>query len=279
MTRLLYSEEWDGLVLVAKQGAQVRTSPAIIGYGTFYDVDPGQYVVCTGYFYEDSGIFYFQTTSGLFVIANDNVTNEWYGNGKKKIQSVSDQSAQKLVNTILTNNQIILCNNLLCARYANRFTAAQQSQIRALQSRLQARNSALQAEGLVSVKENAAPAGYAEFEPYLAKLMNGQAIGVATWVVIVVAAVVLSGLGTAAYFAYKSYADESERDVKFSDELTRTLVNKLTPEEYEQLRQETKGIVTKARIKQSLSSYGNVIMVLAIGIGGAMAYKLLKQYI
>ena len=105
--------------------------------------------------------------------------------------------------------------------------------------------------------------------------MAGEAIGVATWVIIVVACVVIAGMGTAAYFAYKSLADESEKDVKFSKELTATLVSKLTPEEYEQLKAETKDIVTKARIKQSLGSYWNVLKWVAIAFAGYTAYKMI----
>lgn len=277
MTRLLYSETWNGLVLVAKQGAQVRTSPAIIGYGVHHDVDPGQYVVCTGYFYEDSGISYFQTTSGWFVIANDNVTNEWYSNGKKKIQFISDQSAQKLVDTIITNNQIILCNNLLCARFANKLNERQRNDIRGLQERLQQRNNALQAEGLVRVDSTGKPGGYAELSPYLDRLMSGEAIGFATWVTIIIYATVIAGLGTAAYYGYKAIADESERDVKYSKELTNILTSKLTDEEYQQLLSETRGIVTKAKIKSTLGSYWDVVKWAAIGFAGYTAYKFINS--
>lgn len=278
MAKLYFDRNLAGKPYVGTSDYATIANNSLIVYGG--DVSQkGRYAYLTGYYAVEDDVKYLQTTINNVWLVNVGNTPDWKETNSIRPKTYSQTQAQYLVNQITKNNLKILQNNLLCARYANRFTAAQQSQIRALQERLQARNSALQAEGLVVVKENAAPAGYAEFEPYLAKLMNGQAIGVATWVVIVVAAAVLSGLGTAAYFAYKSYADESERDVKFSDDLTRTLVNKLTPEEYEQLRQETKGIVTKARIKQSISSYGNVIMVLAIGIGGAMAYKLLKQYI
>lgn len=237
----------------------------------------GRYAYLTGWYCTDGDVTYLQTTINNVWLVNVGNTPDWKRTTNIKPKTYSQTQAQYLVNKIMRNNMLILQNNLLCARYAERFTAAEQQQIRELQKRLQARNSALQAEGLLTIKESNYPAGYGDFEPYLAKLMNGEKIGVATWVIIVIAATVIAGLGTAAYFAYKSIADESERDVKFSKELTRTLTEKLTPEEYEQLKQETKGIVTRARINQALGSYGNVIKIAALAFAGYTLYKTIKN--
>lgn len=107
--------------------------------------------------------------------------------------------------------------------------------------------------------------------------MTGETVGVATWVVVVVAAAVIAGLGTAAYFTYKSLADESERDVKFSKELTATLVNKLTEEEYQQLLNETKGLLTRSKIKGLLRGSTGVAKAALLAVGGYMIYKLIRQ--
>ena len=215
----------------------------------------------------------YQTTGGQWIYLPDG----WEKVGVQPIMKYSQTAAQALVNQIIKNNKAILCNNILCARYANKLTAEQRQQVRDLQNRLQARNSALQAENLCDGVQTSYPAGYAEMSAYLDKLMAGESVGVTTWVVVVVAATVIAAMATAAYYAYKAFADESERDVKFSKELTRTLVSKLTPEEYEQLKQETQGIVTKARIKQSLSSYGNVLTIAAFAVAGYYGYKLIKN--
>ena len=231
-------------------------------------------VALTGYTETSTrGTVGYQTTSGYYI----DLTEGWQQVGTAPIMQHSQSQAQALVNKIIKNNQTIICNNLLCARYASRFSPDEQSQIRELQHRLQERNDALQAGGLTKNVETSYPAGYAELSAYLDALMAGEAIGVATWVIIVIACTIAVGMGTAAYFAYKDMADESEKDVKFSKELTATLVSKLTPEEYEQLKAETKGIVTKARIKQSLGSYWNVLKYVAIAFAGYTAYKMITR--
>ena len=244
-------------------------------YGTAVDGQSVR-VALTGYSVTSKkGTVAYQTTSGYYIVLSEG----WQQVGIASIAKYSESQAQALVNKIIKNNKTILCNNLLCARYANRFTESEQAQIRSLQARLQARNESLQAGGLTKDVQTNYPAGYAELSAYLDALMAGEAIGIAvsTVVWIVVACVVVAGLGTAAYFAYKTLADESEKDVQFSKELTATLVSKLTPEEYEQLKAETKGIVTKARIKQSLGSYWNIIKWVAIAFAGYTAYKMIKQ--
>lgn len=242
--------------------------------GDFYGAATGGMnyrVALTGYnVTSNRGSVGYQTTGGGFIILSDG----WQQIGTVPVAQYSQSQAQALVNKIIRNNQTIICNNLLCARYASRFTEEQQSQLRGLQTRLQARNNALQAEGLTTSVQTSYPAGYAELSAYLDALMAGEAIGVVSWVVVVIAATVIAATATAAYFAYKSLADESERDVKFSKELTATLVSKLTPEEYAQLKAETKGIVTKARIKQSVGSYWNVVKLAAILFAGYSAYKI-----
>ena len=221
------------------------------------------------------GTVAYQTSSGYYIVLDEG----WEHIGTAPIAQYSESQAQALVNKIIKNNKTIICNNLLCARYASRFSESEQAQIRSLQARLQARNESLQAGGLTKDIQTQYPAGYAELSAYLDALMAGEAIGVAvsTIVWIVVACVVVAGMGTAAYFAYKSLADESEKDVKFSKELTAKLVSKLTPEEYEQLKQETKGIVTKAKIKSSLGSYWNIVKWVAIAFAGYTAYKMIND--
>lgn len=237
----------------------------------------GQYrkVALTGYVAESaSGNQGYQTTSGDFIILSDG----WQYEGVMAINRYSQKQAQALVDKIIRCNKIIISNNLLCARYANKLTSEQQAQVRELQNRLVARNNALQAGGLTTNVRNGYPEGYAELAPALEKLMNGEAIGIATWVVIVVACVVVASLSTAAYYAYKYFASEAEQDVKFSKELTAVLAQKLTPEEYQQLLNETKGIVTKARIKQAISSTGITWASIALIAGGAfLMYKFLKR--
>lgn len=259
-----------------KDGAQVMTG--VRDHGTVYSCRKGDYAYLTGYYYFVEGLIYAQTTSGLYVI-NPDGTSWSFTAGAATIKTYSDRSAQKLVNQIIRNNKIILSNNLLCARFANRLTEAQRNRVRELQERLQARNEALQAEGLTTNIETSYPAGYAELSAYLDKLMAGEAIGVAvsTIVWIVVTAVVIAGLGTAAYYAYKALAEESEQDVKYSKELNEILQSKLTADEYAQLKSETADLITKAKVKQMFSSYKDVLTYAAIAFLGYSIFKIIKN--
>lgn len=261
----------------AYDGAQVTTG--VFNRGTIYSCKKGDYVYLTGYYYFVDGLINAQTTSGLYLINPDG--NSWqFTANAVSIPSHSDRSAQALVNEIIENNKIILCNNLFCARFASRLTEEERDRVRALQERLQARNEALQAEGLIrqdSIEQNY-PSGYAELSEYLDKLMAGEAVGVAISTIawIVVACVVLAGAGTAVYYTYKRLAEESERDVEFSKELNEILMAKLTPEEYAQLKNETAGIVTKARLRQLFVNYKNILIWAVIAFAGYSAYMMIK---
>ena len=215
----------------------------------------------------------YQTTGGGFIILSEG----WQEIGTVSIAKYSDAVAQRLVDKIIRNDYQITQNNLVCARYATKFSDEQQSMIRDLQRRVEMRKSKLQAGGLCTNIQKAYPEGYTELQGYLDALMAGNAIGLATWVVVIIAATIAAGLGTAAYFAYKRLADESEQDIKYSKELTAILAQKLTPEEYEQLLQETKGIVTKAKIKQAIGSYGRVLWIVGVAVAGAFTYKFLRN--
>ena len=231
-------------------------------------------VVLTGYTaISTRGSLGYQTTSGGYIILSEG----WQQIGTVAIAQYSQTQAQALVQKIIENNKIITRCNLLCARYASRFTEEQQAAIRELQRRVYARNAALQNEGLTKDVQTGYPTEYAELSGYLDALMSGEPIGIATWVVVVIAATVIAATATAAYFAYKAYADESEQDVKYSKELTKILTSKLTEDEYNQLLQETKGIVTKARIKQALSSSSKWLLIAGAVIAGAFIGRAIKN--
>ena len=222
----------------------------------------------------ESGNTMYQTTSGGFIDLMDG----WQSRGTSTAYSVN--SAQKYVNEIIANNKLILQNNLVCARFANKLTTQQRQTLRGLQSRLQARNESLLNSGMTYQAETSYPQGYAELGGYLTELMNttdGIGVVVSGTAIIVVSCIVAASLATAAYFAYRYMAQESKDDVKYSKELTNILTSKLTPEEYEQLKDETAGIVTKARIKQSLSTLGNVGTFALLGAAGVMAYIIIKK--
>ena len=232
------------------------------------------YVTLTGYTQTSKrGNIHYQTTDGYFIYLPDG----WTEYTSVNVPTHSQTQAQALVDKIIKNNIAITQNNLVCARYASRFSPEQQQLIRDLQNRVVARENALKNEGLCTDIQTSYPRGYVELEPYLAALMNGQAIGLATWAICVIAASVLLVTSTAAYFAYRAFANESDNDVKYSKELTKALTDKLTEEEYQQLLNETKGIVTKSRLKQAISSYGNIAKWALFGIAGFAIYKIIMN--
>lgn len=214
----------------------------------------------------------YQTNTGFYI----DITDEgWVWT---KSLSKSKTEAQALVNRIIRNNQIILTHNILCARFVDKLSASDKKMLYSLQSRLMNRNEKLQDDGLVQGVQTSYPQGYVYLQDYMTQFMaSSGGVGVATWVVVVVAATVLASAATAAYLVYKSFADESDRDVKYSEQLTKILMDKLTPDEYQQLLSETRGVVTKSKIKQSLKSYGSVIQYALIGLGGYFLYKSIKE--
>lgn len=230
-------------------------------YVDTYDANTVSYVTLTGrYAIGKDGNAMYETTEGDWICMAD---------GWQKYElayKVTQEVAQSLVNRIIAADRKIIANNILCARFADKLLPEQRTQLYNLQLRLQNRQSALENDGLCKDIKKGYPEGYSELESYLSSFMASGGVGVAIWAIVVVAAVVIASLSTAAYFAYKAYAAEAEQDVKYSTELTKALTSKLTEEEYNQLLNETKGIVTKAKIRQSLSNYSRLI-----GIGLAIA--------
>ena len=193
---LKYDERYAGAKAVAKAGAQAYSG--IVDHGTVYNAGDGNFTYCTGYYYEDGWWQYVQTTNGLYLVVDLNNPDWSFTVGAQKTHAYTQSQAQYLVNKIIKNNYAILCNNLICARYADRLTSEERQLVRDLQERLQARNSALQAEGLVDNIQTATPAGYAELSGSLDALMADERIGIATWVVVVIACAVIAATATAA---------------------------------------------------------------------------------
>lgn len=274
MYTLDFTEKYKGAKFVANEGAPVRTLE--VGSGQQHDCSKGEWFVTTGYyFYDKDGSVYLQTTGGYwYIVLNEQSGSDWSMKPNAvQIPSYSRDDVQKYVDAMIKNNIHIVENNLLCARYADKFTADEQKQIAQLQKRVYDRQEQIKANGFCTDIQESYPQGYADLEPYLAKLMKSEGIGIVWWAACIIAALVVGGLAAASYFIYRDLFEESKEDVKWSDELTAKLMEKLTPEEFEQLKNETAGIVTKARIRAKLGSWGTVLKVAAILVAGAFAYK------
>ena len=280
--KLQYDASLAGAKLVyhpTKGTEQAATS--IWDQGTVWSLTDGMSFILTGYYWVLNGArAYMQTTSNGALISadiSDDIPNWIIYRDSEKIRTVSDTYARQMIQRIIDNDKQIICNNLCLARFANKLSQAQRQQVRDLQNRLTVRQSELINGGIIEDVRTNYPAGYAELSAYLDKLMAGEAIGIAPIVYVIVAFAIAAGTGTAVYFGYKYFYDESERDIQYSKQLMAVLQEKLTPEEYQQLLNETKNIVTKARIKQAAGSYWNVLKYAALAFAGYSVYQIIKS--
>lgn len=252
MDRVFLSEYAGGKVRGENGAIVVYIQPnGVQSGGTQYNGNV--YFTLTGWVWKNGDILYLQTLeypNTYIRLTQDNTTWEYLGASTK---TISVGQAQDVINGIIRNNQYILNNNLLCARFANKLTKAERQMLYNLQYRLEQRNEALQNDELLSEQTEGYPEGYSEFGSELESFMKNPGIGLVTLsatAIIFISAVVVGSLSTAAYFAYQAYFKESEQDVKYSRQLTETLQSKLTEEEYQQLLQETAGLLTRQKITQ-----------------------------
>lgn len=271
---ILFNSKYAGQYYQATNGEVfTRTSDGVFKYTGVYS---GSVVVqqLTGY-YEVSriGNTMYQTTSGGWI----NLNSGWNYQAYAPIRMYSAKDAQYYVNLLIKNNARILENNLLCARFADKLNQSERDTLRSLQSRLDERNKELLNNGLVAEQKVSSPPGYADLNGYLQSFMSsvdGVGVVISTSTLVVVAIVVAS-LATAAYFAFRALYAESADDVKYSDELTKALLEKLTPEEYQQLMKETRGIITKSKLN---ARFSGALSILKWGLLAASGYVLYQAF-
>lgn len=239
-------------------------------------------VQTTGYYRIStlSGDVMLQTTSGEYI----DPTEGWNNVGYSPLRSYSQKDADFYLKKIIKNNARILENNLLCARFVDKLSEREKSDLYVLQLSLESRNSSLINDGYIQDAKASYPPGYSLLNNQLQSFMqtygtspvSGVGVVISTGTIIV-SAIVIASLATAAYFAFKAMYRESEEDVKYSDELTQTLLAKLTPEEYEALMRETQGIVTKAKLFARFSNVTGIIKWGLIGFAGYTIYRTIKD--
>ena len=267
-----YDETYRGRVYSLKDGViynwneNGRMAGTGILNGGSTSVTLNGYTVTT-----QSGNVMYQTVGGGYIDLKDG----WQEVGTQYVATYSQSEAQKQVDTIIRNNKTILENNLLCARFVDKMTKDEVAAIYQLQKNLQIRNERLQADGFCSGLSTSYPQGYSRYDNYLKQLIDDYETGKigSLTLTIIVTAVVIASLSTAAYFTYRYYALQSESDVKFSNDLTKTLTSKLTEEEYNQLKKETAGLITKAKIKAKLGTWSTWLIGLGIFFGGMYLYR------
>lgn len=272
---IYFNEEFAGVVATTTEGLWqlILTKNAIFFGNVSASVDgspttyAGNYTL-TGFYYQKNNVSYYQTDGGRYVKWDENAS---IVNGAP----TSGGNAQNAIDEIIKNNQRILENNLVCARFSHLLTAEQKQVLYGLQQRLLLRDEALRNKNLIASARESYPKGYmAEYgylDSFMASFEGTSAIPV---LYIIVSAVVVASVSVAAYYAYKAYLTESIQDVQFSDELTKTLTSKLTDEEFAQLKEETGGLVTKAKLLGKFSNTGTILSLIGWGVAIYAAYKI-----
>ena len=236
-------------------------------------------VQLTGYYAVHGTINMYQTTDTSYI----DIAEGWEFAASAPIRHYTPTDAQFYLDKIIKANKKILQNNLFCARFAHKLNEDQQWDLYFLQKRMAERNEKLISDGFCSDQKISSPPGYSmlsdSLSNFMVSLQTGAPIGAIVSIsTIVIAAVIIASLSTAAYFAYKYIASEAEKDVKFSDDLTRTLVTKLTKEEFEQLMEETNGMVTRQKILSSIGGGFGFVKFGLLAVAGVAIYKTFKDY-
>lgn len=262
------------------QGGYVYTLRGDGAFAATSAGDPGLMMVqLTGYYKigRDGNPMYQTTNNGWIKMADG-----WQNTGYAPIRYYSQKDAQYYVDKVIKANSQILQNNLFCARFANKLTDDEQFELYSLQKRLENRNEKLQNDGLCDNLKVSSPPGYSSLSNTLYSFMQAYSSGATIGAVIsvgtiIVTAVVIASMATAAYFAYKYLASEAEKDVKYSEDLTKILMERLTPEEYQQLLEETQGIVTKSRLSAQFKGGIGIVKWGLLTVAGVAIYKTFKN--
>lgn len=276
---LTFHQEYAGrkCIAVNSQGAEYVTDPRIIGNGTFYRAKENEYVILSGFVINKSGYEYFQIDStNLWIIASQSWALGGYG---QKPQGVK---AQDIINGLINNNKIILENNLLMSRYYDRLTDRERKAVYMLQTRLIARDELLrEGSGLAEGMMEGTPPGYDIYVANLQMIMNNkQGVGVvlSSTAVIIISFVVAASLATAGYFAFRAAYAESVEDVKLSNEMLKVFAKyNMSDQDIALIEQETKGLVTRARLLEKIKGVGSALKnILLLAAGGALLWWLMK---
>jgi hypothetical protein len=242
--------------------------------GRGFTVPAGTIVTLTGWY--DGNKYYIVEYPGYYISIG-----EW---AQLSSESASPSQAQSEINKLIQNNQIIFENNLLMSRFINAMSISEKNTLYYLQKRLEERDNMLREADVFSQMQEAKIMGYSNYQNYLNNFMSSYSSGVglviSTTAAIIIGAVVVASLSTAAYFAFKSAYEESVQDVKLSKKLLQTLSKyNISEEDMAIIEQETQGIVTKAvfmeKINTTLGNFKNIIIFGALGYIG---YELYNRY-
>ena len=284
----MYKKEIAGATATSVNGGVATTYPGTTDYIKYGN---GKTLTLTGQYEQfntDYGYdVYCLATNGDWIIIEYNRDNTLHDVGygwllsdlnyyaSKPANSSTLKNAQNMLNELVMINKRILENNLICRRLAKYMDAEDKQILNTLQANLEYRNSEIQNSGTVKDIRVASPNQLAQYGGDKYDINRIAIAGVAT--TMIVSAVVIAAVSAAAYYFYKGLLDEAKHDVKYSDELTAKLVAKLTPEEYEQLKRETAGMLTRESLKSRFSGGWTATKLLVIAALALFALPLLRD--
>lgn len=259
-----------------KNGASLYRDNLNGGQGWYYDI--GTVVTLSGWI--EGTQYYVEDSPGCYIF----MSGDW----QKVANPItkSQAQAQEVVNGLLKNNQYIFENNLLLARYANKLSKQEMATLYLLQKRLERREQQLREADVFSEMQEARIMGYSNYQGYLDRFMTDYTTGaiglvISTTASIIIGAVVVASLGTAAYFAFKAAYEESKQDVELSRKMMKIFEKyNMTEADIQTITQETQGIVTRKVIMEKINNFLGNTKMLIIGAGLLyIGYEFYNKYI
>ncbi|OJV39630.1 MAG: hypothetical protein BGO29_04590 [Bacteroidales bacterium 36-12] len=188
--------------------------------------------------------------------------------------------AENLIKEIISYNQQILENNLLCARildYAKQrgivIPIKSRQTLYNLQYRLSQRDQKLKESGYLQKYEEGSSPDFSVYNKHLIDFLNNPGIGIVIsgTIAIIISVVLVAGTFAAAYALFKSLHAESKADFTYSADLTAKLVKLLPPDVYQELMKENEAnqkLANKAIDQASGKTTLNTVKYLAVGFAG-----------
>lgn len=283
-----YSKNFDGLTVYSLSGASVGINhPTLRDDGKYASVTQsipfGVKIIFTGrYLQSQSGYFCYQiiyyTSGGSY---NGYIWNDEFSKFTKDIPETSENvKTQNIINSLITNNQMIVENNLLCARifeYCKQrgvvLPVKDRQTLYNLQARLIQRDQKIKSSGYVLNYEEGVSPEFSVYNQSLINFMNNPGIGIVIsgTVAIIISIVLIAGTFAAAYALFKSLHAESVVDYKYSADLTAKLVKLLPPDVYKQLMSENEANLKAAQKAIDAASGKSIFTTLkyfAVGFAG-----------
>jgi len=281
------SSKFSGLTVYALKGAVVGINFPELTTNNQYrvvttPVQAGTPVQFTGRFFETvNGEICFQVRVGYNLNSYGYLFEDQFSYFNNEPGATTDsEQAKNILNELITNNQFILENNLLCARMFEIcrergvvLPVSLRKDLYILQSRLSARNEKIKSSGFLQDFQESVSPNFSLYNQHLINFMQNPGIGfvISGTVAVIVSVVLMAGSFTAAYLLFKNLHSESKVDFQYSNDLTAQLVKYLPRETYIQLMAENEANAKAARKAIDLASGKgtfNTIKYLAVGYLG-----------